>query len=134
MYHRAVQLLAVCATAAAFLAPWATYGAYDVTVTDLPGWPWYPAAATVMHVLVHRRTTPWRIASLVACAATLAAALLVLSGYTDAAAIFGPGPIPMVWPRPSYGVLLAGTGALLCAVTRRCPPSGGRTTPPPPAT
>ncbi|MFD1151225.1 hypothetical protein [Saccharothrix hoggarensis] len=99
-------VVAVCLTVLAVLVPWARYGDVDVELSRLPWWWAYLGAAVLTHgsaLVPARAAAP--VSGLFALV-TVAAAVVVATGYDHAAVLFDH-VVPTVGPRPGLGVAFA---------------------------
>ncbi|MFE9746554.1 hypothetical protein ACFYOT_16770 [Saccharothrix saharensis] len=117
-------VVSVCLTVLAVLVPWASYGDSDVELSRLPLWWTYLAAAAVMHACA--RIAPPVAAVFVVVA--VVAAVVVATGYDRASHVFDH-LVPMVVPRPEFGVVFAVASAMAQAAGLRAQVRAARSVP-----
>jgi hypothetical protein len=107
------------ALVAAAALPWARYGGIEVRLYEIPGWPWFLAAAVAQQaavlVTVSGPARRWRAVpaafGLASGAVTAGLAVVTIVASHDPARVFGP-VIPLVEPWLAAGGVAAVAAAM----------------------
>lgn len=114
--------------AAVAVLPWARWGSAEFPLSRLPWWGLYLGTAIAMHVSVAwflfakgRLRRVLRAVGLTLVGSTVVTAVLVMTHYDDASALFDKF-VPLVYPIPGEGGLVALLAAALSAAALTAPP------------